>query len=107
MVENMTEDQIMDLQEAFSMFDEDGSGSIDADELEKVLRDLGQNPSKQELEVCVIVLLQFCMFLLDNYWCTDALLKAVMMRLCIDKKSLPVVTVENLKQTIKNITFYK
>ena len=32
------------------MFDADGGGTIDTEELETVMRSLGQNPTKEELE---------------------------------------------------------
>jgi hypothetical protein len=37
-------------QEAFVAFDKDGSGSIDVEELETVMKSLGMNPSKQEVQ---------------------------------------------------------
>jgi len=38
-------------QEAFSLWDKDGSGSIDKDELSAVFKACGQNPSDKELDI--------------------------------------------------------
>lgn len=46
----MSEAEIDKLWEAFQVFDEDGSGEISLDELGAVMRSLGQNPSKAQLQ---------------------------------------------------------
>ena len=46
---DLTEEQKLELQEAFNMFDTDGSGKIQANELRVALRALGFEPSKDEL----------------------------------------------------------
>lgn len=50
-LENITEEQIEEFREAFALFDKDGDGCINNKELKTVLRSLGHNPSKEELEV--------------------------------------------------------
>ena len=50
MVEQLSEEQISELRDAFSLFDTDGDGTISADELGVVIRSLGQNPTEDELE---------------------------------------------------------
>lgn len=45
----MSEEQIAEYKEAFSLFDKDGDGTIDATELGTVMRSLGQNPTESEL----------------------------------------------------------
>ncbi len=50
MVEELTEEQIADFKEAFSLFDKDGDGTISAKELGIVMRSLGQNPTEKELQ---------------------------------------------------------
>ena len=47
--EQLTEEQIAEFKEAFSLFDKDGDGTIDAKELGTVMRSLGQNPTEAEL----------------------------------------------------------
>jgi len=42
---------IEELREAFKLFDKDGDGSITAEELGTVLRNLGQFPSAEELNM--------------------------------------------------------
>ena len=45
----MTEEQIAEFKEAFSLFDKDGDGTITAKELGTVMRSMGKNPSMEEL----------------------------------------------------------
>mmetsp|Transcript_31077 Transcript_31077/g.28270 ORF Transcript_31077/g.28270 Transcript_31077/m.28270 type:complete len:89 (-) Transcript_31077:616-882(-) len=45
----LTEAELSKSQEAFSIFDKDGSGYIDRDELRKVLEEMGQKPSDDEI----------------------------------------------------------
>jgi hypothetical protein len=51
----LTETQLDEFREAFNSFDEDGGGSIDATELEDVLKSLGQDASKEELDKLIQV----------------------------------------------------
>lgn len=46
----LTEDQIAEFREAFSLFDRDGDGSITTKELATVIRSLGQNPTEAEIQ---------------------------------------------------------
>jgi len=45
----LTEEQIAEFKEAFSLFDKDGDGNITSKELGTVMRSLGQNPTEAEL----------------------------------------------------------
>lgn len=47
MAGQLTDDQ---LQEAFSLFDKDGNGSIPANQLGTVMRSIGQGPTETELK---------------------------------------------------------
>eukprot|EP01087_Luapelamoeba_hula_P016320 TRINITY_DN5016_c0_g1_i1.p2 TRINITY_DN5016_c0_g1~~TRINITY_DN5016_c0_g1_i1.p2 ORF type:complete len:150 (-),score=53.33 TRINITY_DN5016_c0_g1_i1:57-506(-) len=49
MVEQLSEEQIAEFKEAFSLFDKDGDGKITSKELGTVMRSLGQNPTEAEL----------------------------------------------------------
>ncbi|XP_019399332.1 PREDICTED: calmodulin, striated muscle [Crocodylus porosus] len=50
MGDQLTEEQIAEFKEAFSLFDKDGDGSITTRELGTVMRSLGQNPTEAELQ---------------------------------------------------------
>ncbi|XP_052273702.1 calmodulin-like isoform X1 [Dreissena polymorpha] len=50
MAEQMTEEQISEFKEAFSLFDKNGDGTISSKELGIVMRSLGQNPTEAELQ---------------------------------------------------------
>ena len=45
----MSEDQINECRETFKMFDKDGDGTITCKELGIVMRQLGLNPTEDEL----------------------------------------------------------
>eukprot|EP00536_Pseudo-nitzschia_multiseries_P006996 jgi/Psemu1/286820/fgenesh1_pg.156_\ len=46
----LTEDEVADLKEAFAMFDINGDGTIELNEIKQVMRKLGQNPTEDELK---------------------------------------------------------
>nr|ABK21927.1 unknown [Picea sitchensis] len=50
MANPLTEEQIAEFREAFSLFDRDGDGSITTKELSTVIRSLGQNPTEAEIQ---------------------------------------------------------
>ena len=50
MVDNLTEEQIVEFKQAFFQFDKDGDGTITTKELGVVMRSLGQNPTDSELQ---------------------------------------------------------
>lgn len=49
MADQLTEDQIAEFKEAFSLFDKDGDGTITTKELGTVMGSLGQSPTESEL----------------------------------------------------------
>ncbi|KFP30459.1 Calmodulin, striated muscle [Colius striatus] len=49
MAEQLTERQIAEFKEAFSLFDRDGDGRISSAELGTAMRSLGRNPTEAEL----------------------------------------------------------
>ncbi|KII62065.1 Calmodulin [Thelohanellus kitauei] len=49
MADQLTEDQISEFKEAFSLFDKDGDEVISPKELDSVMRSLGQTPTEQEI----------------------------------------------------------
>jgi calmodulin len=46
----LTEDQIFEFKEAFSLFDKDGDGNITLTELSAVMQALGQSPTETEIQ---------------------------------------------------------
>jgi hypothetical protein len=50
MADQLTEGQIAEFKEAFSLFDKDDDGTITTKELGTVMRSLGQNPGEAELQ---------------------------------------------------------
>ncbi|XP_063282938.1 calmodulin-A-like [Pelobates fuscus] len=50
MVDQLSEEQIAEFKEAFSLFDKDGDGTVTTKELGTVMRSLGQNPTEAELQ---------------------------------------------------------
>jgi len=50
MADSLSEEQIAEFKEAFSLFDRDGDGKITSKELGTVMRSLGQNPTEAELQ---------------------------------------------------------
>ena len=50
MADKLTEEQVAEFKEAFSLFDKDGDGTITTKELGTVMRSLGQNPTEAELQ---------------------------------------------------------
>lgn len=52
-LQKYSDGQIRELREAFRLFDKDGDGSISTDELSTVMRNLGQFPSSDELDMMI------------------------------------------------------
>nr|XP_002739903.1 PREDICTED: calmodulin-like [Saccoglossus kowalevskii] len=50
MADTITEEQIAEFKEAFSLFDKDNDGTITTKELGTVMRSLGQNPTDSEVQ---------------------------------------------------------
>uniref|UniRef100_A0A8D0BZT6 Calglandulin n=1 Tax=Salvator merianae TaxID=96440 RepID=A0A8D0BZT6_SALMN len=50
MAQRLTEEEIAEFKEAFSLFDKDGDGAITTKELGTVMRSLGHNPTEAELQ---------------------------------------------------------
>ena len=48
--EQLSEDQIAEFREAFALFDKDHDGTISSNELETILKSLGQAPTKEDLK---------------------------------------------------------
>ena len=46
---DLTDEQVAEFKECFSLYDRDGDGTVDTQELGTVLRSLGHNPTEEEL----------------------------------------------------------
>ena len=49
----LSEEQIEEFKEAFSVFDKDGDGTITLDELSIVMKSLGRNATREELKAMI------------------------------------------------------
>lgn len=49
----LTEDELLEVKKAFQIFDQDNSGSITTQELDNILKSLGQYLDKEELDELV------------------------------------------------------
>lgn len=50
MADNLTEEQIAEFKEAFSLFDKEANGFVTTKEMGTVMRSLGQSPTEAELQ---------------------------------------------------------
>ena len=50
MAEKLSQEQIDEFKKAFSLFDRDGDGTINASELGTVMRSLGKNSTQAEIQ---------------------------------------------------------
>ena len=50
MTDELTEDEIAEFKEAYSLYDTDGDGAITSEELGTIMRSLGQDPTEAELK---------------------------------------------------------
>ncbi|KAH3713721.1 calmodulin-A-like [Dreissena polymorpha] len=53
MTETLTDEQVSEFKEAFTLFDKDADGTITTRELGTVMRSLGQNPTETELQAMI------------------------------------------------------
>jgi len=51
-----TEQEILEFKDAFAMFDIDGGGTIDTDELKQVLTELGDTPTDEEIQEMITMI---------------------------------------------------
>uniref|UniRef100_A0A8C0I366 EF-hand domain-containing protein n=1 Tax=Balaenoptera musculus TaxID=9771 RepID=A0A8C0I366_BALMU len=71
MSDQLTEEQIAEFKEAFSLFDKDGDGTITTKELGTVMRSLGQNPTEVELQDMINEVDPFCTSKLRWSWSNE------------------------------------
>ena len=66
MAQNLTEEQVAELREAFNEFDTDGGGTITTRELGYAMRAMGMNPTENELLELIAEVNLYLML-----WCYD------------------------------------
>lgn len=109
-MDRLTERQIAECQDVFSMFDKDGDGTIDADELGLVMRSLGQDPSEAEVRMLIEVVdvdkngtiefEEFCAMMADRNERVDPDVELDTVFKAIDKDGDGVVTIDDLRKTV-------
>ena len=107
MAESLTEEQVAEFKEAFSLFDKDGDGTITIKELGTVLRSLGQNPTEAEIQEMVneidedgsgtIEFPEFLKLMAKKMKDTDAEEELVEAFKVFDKEGKGLVTIEEIK----------
>uniref|UniRef100_A0A8C3YL35 EF-hand domain-containing protein n=1 Tax=Catagonus wagneri TaxID=51154 RepID=A0A8C3YL35_9CETA len=71
MADQLTEEQIEEFKEAFSLFDNDGDGTIKRKELGTVMSSLRQNPTEAELQDRINEVDSFCTSKLRWSWSNE------------------------------------
>uniref|UniRef100_A0A8C9CY67 EF-hand domain-containing protein n=1 Tax=Phocoena sinus TaxID=42100 RepID=A0A8C9CY67_PHOSS len=71
MADQLTEEQMAEFKEAFSLFDKDGDGTITTKELGTVMRSLGQNSTEAELQDVINEVDPFCTSELRWSWSNE------------------------------------
>jgi len=110
---NLTEDQIEEFKEAFALFDKDGDGTITADELGVVMRSLGRNPTREELEAMIaevdddgsgeIEFPEFLRLMASKLQDTDSIEEMREAFLVFDRDKSGSVTASELKHVMNNL----
>eukprot|EP00744_Colponema_vietnamica_P020582 GILI01029273.1.p1 GENE.GILI01029273.1~~GILI01029273.1.p1 ORF type:complete len:150 (-),score=25.81 GILI01029273.1:81-530(-) len=114
-MERLSKREIAECQDVFSMFDKDGDGTIDADELHTVMRSLGQDPSEAEIKQLIetvdldkngtIEFEEFCTMMADRQKRIDPEEELHSIFKVIDKNADGFISMEDLKETIKAINW--
>lgn len=104
-----------ELREVFKLFDKDGNGSISVDELEAIMKQLGQSPSADELQIMlnsvdanangVIDFDEFCCLMRDYLYGEQPSHEQEMMETfkVFDRDGNGFITTEELKMAMINL----
>jgi calmodulin len=113
MADQLTEEQVTEFKEAFSLFDRDECGTIPVSMLGTVLRAIGQNPSESELTELINELNVGDSGLVDFPRFLNLMARRPTMPdfqeefreicRCFDKDSTGLITVSELRQIILNL----
>lgn len=106
MTEKLSARELAEYKEVFSMFDKDGDGTIDADELGTVMGSLGVNPSDAEIQQMIeevdtdkngtIDFSEFCALMASKAGAVDPDVEAATVFGMIDKDKDGFITIEDL-----------
>ncbi|XP_067126699.1 uncharacterized protein [Centruroides vittatus] len=113
MAEELTEEQVAEFKEAFSLFDKEGSGQITTKELAMVIKSLGLNPTEAELQEMIkevdskgTGMVYFPEFLslmaknLKNIECEDEIIEAFRV---FDKDGNGIIKADELRDAMLNL----
>jgi calmodulin len=105
--------EIAEYKEVFSMFDKDGDGTVDADELGAVMGSLGINPSDAEIQQMVeevdtdgngtIDFCEFCALMISKTASLDPREEMATVFSMIDKNKDGVICIEDLEQMVQAV----
>lgn len=114
-MDRLSKREIAECQDVFSMFDKDGDGTIDAEELHTVMRSLGQDPSEAEIKQLIetvdldkngtIEFEEFCTMIADRQQRIDPEEELHSIFGVIDKDGDGFISMEDLAETVKNINW--
>jgi len=109
----LSEEQIKEIKDAFNLFDTDGSGSIDAKELQVAMTALGFEPKKEEIQQMIAGIdkdgsgtIEFEEFLammtekMEGKDSNEEMIKAFKM---FDEEGKGKITIENLRRVAKDL----
>jgi calmodulin len=107
-MDQLSATQLAEYKEVFSMFDRDGDGTVDADELGAVMGSLGVNPSDAEIQQMIeevdtdgngtIDFGEFCALMISKTASTDPAEELDTVFRMMDKDGDGIITLEDLEQ---------
>lgn len=106
-MEHLTQTQLAEYKEVFSMFDRDGDGTVDAEELGAVMASLGVNPSDAEIAQMIeevdtdkngtIDFSEFCALMISKTGGADPEEELAAVFGMLDKDKDGVITIDDLE----------
>lgn len=113
MAEELTEDQLAEIKEAFELFDREGNGEIPAKLLGTAMRSLGQNPTESEIADMInevdteatgkIPFDTFVMLIAREMKNTDRIEEIIEAFRIFDKEGKGIITAAELRHVMTNL----